>query len=436
MNQITMNPCIPPTISRSHFEIMKWNQKTALIFFSAIFLQITGCGALSDTKSDRETLNNFLKPVNSIDLKTVENAVNRLLIQNKEALSSSDRLQIAAYFDKIEDPNRAIEQLEKIQGEDKLASLARLNEGRLHFIRTRLASKAEVSLKKSVAIDPKQTEAWALLASIYDIQNRLPERDQCYAKLDELSSLNRDQLIHWTCRRRPDAGIREIGELLGAFVKADPTDSISALALADHLRLQGDFESASKLTEKVLENQSDNTILISSQILNAEIAWDRGDLNLTEKILSEAKAKMEIKHDATLQSRFYRISSLIQISRKSYQRAESDLNQALKNKPLDREINQLIVQVQRFQKQPELARKYESQLNQIDRLEDLAQKSTASLYRDDKLWLEKIADIAAQSGRDQVAMAWLRQILVKDPLNSEIQKKIYQIGERLKERRS
>ena len=152
--------------------------------------------------------------------------------------------------------------------------------------------------------------------------------------------------------------------------------------------------------------------------------------------MGEAKAKMDIKYDATLQSRLYRISSLIQISRKNYQRAESDLNQALKNKPLDREINQLMVQVQRFQKQPELARKYESQLNQIDRLEDLAQKSTASLYRDDKLWLEKIADIAAQSGRDRVAMAWLRQILVKDPLNSEIQKKIYQIGERLKERRS
>jgi hypothetical protein len=95
-----------------------------------------------------------------------------------------------------------------------------------------------------------------------------------------------------------------------------------------------------------------------------------------------------------------------------------------------------MVQVQRFQKQPELARKYESQLNQIDRLEDLAQKSTASLYRDDKLWLEKIADIAAQSGRDQVAMAWLRQILIKDPLNSEIQKKIYQLGQRLKENRS
>jgi hypothetical protein len=146
--------------------------------------------------------------------------------------------------------------------------------------------------------------------------------------------------------------------------------------------------------------------------------------------------KFDVKYDPTLQSRFYRISSLTQISRKNYQRAESDLILALKNKPLDREINQLMVQVQRFQKQSELARKYESQLNQIDRLEDLAQKSTASLYRDDKLWLEKIAEIAAQSGRDQVAMAWLRQILIKDPLNSEIQKKIYQLGQRLKENRS
>ena len=436
MNQIIMDPCIPRIISRSHFESMKWNQKIALIFFSAIFLQLSGCGALSDPKLDRETLNNFLKPVNAIDLKTAESAVNRLLIQDKEGLSSSDRLQIAAYFDKIDDPNRAIEHLKKIHDDDKLASLARLNEGRLHFIRTRLATKAEEALKKSVAIDPNRTDSWALLASIYDIQNRLQERDQCYAKLDELSSLNRDQLIHWTCRRRPDAAIREIGELLGAFVKADPTDSISVLALADHLRLQGDFESASRLTEKVVENQSDNTILISSQILNAEIAWDSGDLSLTEKIVGEAKVKMDLKYEPTLQSRLYRISSLIQISRKNYQRAESDLNQALKNKPLDREINQLMVQVQRFQKQPDLARKYESQLNQIDRLEDLAQKSTASLYRDDKLWIEKIADIAAQSGRDQVAMAWLRQILVKDPLNSEIQKKIYQIGERLKERRS
>jgi tetratricopeptide (TPR) repeat protein len=244
--------------------------------------------------------------------------------------------------------------------------------------------------------------------------------------------LNRDQLIHWTCSRRPDAAIREIGELLRAFVKADPTDSTSAQALADHLRLKGDFENASKLISKVLENHSDNTTLVSCQILNAEIAWDRGDLIITEKILGEMK--FDVKYDPTLQSRFYRISSLIQISRKNYQRAESDLILALKNKPLDREINQLMVQVQRFQKRPELARKYESQLNQIDRLEDLAQKSTASLYRDDKLWLEKIADIAAQSGRDQVAMAWLRQILIKDPINSEIQKKIYQLGQRLKEK--
>lgn len=434
MNQIIMDPCIPRIISRSHFESMKWNQKIALIFFSAIFLQLSGCGALSDPKLDRETLNNFLKPVNAIDLKTAESAVNRLLIQDKEGLSSSDRLQIAAYFDKIDDPNRAIEHLKKIHDDDKLASLARLNEGRLHFIRTRLATKAEEALKKSVAIDPNRTDSWALLASIYDIQNRLQERDQCYAKLDELSSLNRDQLIHWTCRRRPDAAIREIGELLEAFVKADPIDSISAQALADHLRLKGDFENASNLISKVLENHSDNATLVSCQILSAEIAWDRGDLIITEKTLGEMK--FDVKYDPTLQSRFYRISSLTQISRKNYQRAESDLILALKNKPLDREINQLMVQVQRFQKQPELARKYESQLNQIDKLEELAQKSTASLYRDDKIWLEKIADIAAQSGRDQVAMAWLRQILIKDPLNSEIQKKIYQLGQRLKENRS
>jgi len=428
MNLITMQPQIRRTAIS--FESMKLNQKIALACISSIVMQLSGCGALSDPKLDRETLNNFLKPVNAIDLKTAESAVNRLLIQDKEGLSSSDRLQIAAYFDKIDDPNRAIEQLEKIHDDDKLASLARLNEGRLHFIRTRLATKAEEALKKSVAIDPNRTDSWALLASIYDIQNRLQERDQCYAKLDELSSLNRDQLIHWTCNRLPDAAIREIGELLEAFVKADPIDSISTQALADHLRLKGDFENASKLISKVLENHSDNATLVSCQILSAEIAWDRGDLNITEKTLGEMK--FDVKYDPTLQSRFYRISSLTQISRKNYQRAESDLILALKNKPLDREINQLMVQVQRFQKQSELARKYESQLNQIDRLEDLAQKSTASLYRDDKLWLEKIAEIAAQSGRDQVAMAWLRQILIKDPLNSEIQKKIYQLGQRLK----
>lgn len=432
MNLITIQPQIRRTAIS--FESMKLNQKIALACISSIVMQLSGCGALSDPKLDRETLNNFLKPVNAIDLKTAESAVKRLLIQDKEGLSSSDRLQIAAYFDKIDDPNRAIEQLEKIHDDDKLASLARLNEGRLHFIRTRLATKAEEALKKSVAIDPNRTDSWALLASIYDIQNRLQERDQCYAKLDELSSLNRDQLIHWTCNRRPDAAIREIGELLEAFVKADPIDSISTQALADHLRLKGDFENASKLISKVLENHSDNATLVSCQILSAEIAWDRGDLIITEKTLGEMK--FDVKYDPTLQSRFYRISSLTQISRKNYQRAESDLILALKNKPLDREINQLMVQVQRFQKQPELARKYESQLNQIDRLEDLAQKSTASLYRDDKLWLEKIADIAAQSGRDQVAMAWLRQILIKDPLNSEIQKKIYQLGQRLKEYRS
>ena len=68
----------------------------------------------------------------------------------------------------------------------------------------------------------------------------------------------------------------------------------------------------------------------------------------------------------------------------------------------------------------------------MDHLEDLAQKAMATLHRDDPAWLEQVAAAAAELGRYDVARAWLRQILAKDPLNQKIQAAIFQLTERLK----
>jgi hypothetical protein len=111
---------------------------------------------------------------------------------------------------------------------------------------------------------------------------------------------------------------------------------------------------------------------------------------------------------------------------------ESLLKSALQLEPLNREALQLIVQQFRLQKRSSESKEFEQRLSQIDQLEDLAQKARATLHRDDSQWIASIIALSRQLGQLDIARAWLRTQLTKDPLNQSLQQEIFQLTQQMK----
>ena len=165
-------------------------------------------------------------------------------------------------------------------------------------------------------------------------------------------------------------------------------------------------------------------------ILESEILMDQGDTAQAQNALNRVKL-VDIKQNDIL-LRYHRQMGRVLFGLNQFAKAAESLKNAVEHDRHDRESYQLLIQILKLQKSPADAAVFEIQLKRMDHLEDLAQKAMATLHRDDPAWLEQVAAAAAELGRYDVARAWLRQILAKDPLNQKIQAAIFQLTERLK----
>ena len=394
----------------------------------AMGLFMYGCGSSVDPAADRKTIETFSADPAKGDKAEAKRAAERLMAQQPRAHEPADRLFLAAYFDATGDASRAVEQLQFVTDDDpdsKLVAAARLSEGRLHFFRTRKSRSAELALEKAANLDPGSPLALTLLADLYDVQDRIDKRNACYRTLDDRSALDRDLLIKWTCSRRNDAEENDRATTLKAFVAADANDVVSALALADDYVRRGEFDAANAVLDDIRPH-SDFENSEGVAVRRATILVQEGEIAAAADILQSLKSEPKRPADAL---RFHRLMGKIRIHMRQYPAAESALKLAGKIDPLDRESNQLLVQSYRLghRNAEAEAEPHAARLVLIDRLEDLGQKARATMRRDDQTTHRDIADAAIALGRFDLARAWLRQFLAKDPLNQQIQQEIYKL---------
>lgn len=400
------------------------------IYYYLFAGMMIGCGSAPTLENDQSVLTNFLKSPVQSDVQPAKAAATRLIKIPAEQVNSNMRLLLATFFDLQNQPAEALAQLSLVKETDPLAAQARLGEGRLHLGKTRLAARAEESLKTVLVLDPKNIPALIEISNLYDIQGRIAERNQIYLKIDELSALGRDSLLLWTSSRRPDAVERERLQILRLFHKADATDRQSALALGDQLKRLGELDKAESLVQLYLPPVNATWNTTAFQILAAEIEIDRGESKKSLSILDQIKP--DELNTPGLNLSFAKNLGRIHFQLKEYEKAETSLRKSLAVDTNDRESLQLYIQLARLLQRASEAAPLEARLAKIDRLEDLVQKAMASLHRDDTAWLEQVANTAADLGRYDVARAWLRQILTKDPLNQKIQEAIFRLSEQLK----
>jgi tetratricopeptide (TPR) repeat protein len=343
----------------------------------------------------------------------------------KEKMSSADHLLLAAAYDQLNDAENAMQQLAMVPDTDALAANARFSEAQIAFFKRRQALFSEKSLLKAISLKPDFPEALSRIGTLYDIQNRIEMRNRVFQSLDEKSALKRDELLLWTVSRRLDSVETAYQQALSEFVKSDTNDFHSRIALCDHLRLSGNFEEARHLINQISATDHDQIKIL----LQIEILIDQGEL---QKAVEMVKIIDADKIPAPFTGRFHFASARLSLFQKKPDQAFSILTQLLQREPLNRQAIQLIIQVMRFQNKKNESAAFEHRLNLIDQLEDKGQKARATLYQNDKSWAESIAAIAMELGQTHLARAWLRTLLANDPLNDSLQKRIYQLDQKLK----
>jgi len=389
-----------------------------------ITLLLIGCSN-RDPDSWRTDLNRFVtEKDSSISKKTASDIIIKFNSQDLNSISSADRLLLAATYEKLEDFENAMQQLSFVPDTDPIAANARFSESQITFFKLRLARASEKSLLKALSLKPDFSEAMHRLATLYDIQNRINERNRVYESLDSKSLLNREELLAWTVDRRLDSIEKDYEQALFEFVNADSADINSILALFDHLRNQGRFDEAKQLIKQIAELKSDHT----KHLLTAEILLDQGNLSEAEKELLRI-APEQLASDFL--PRYYLIKAKCNLFQKKTDQVELNLSKLLNQNQLNREAIQLISQFLKLENRKNEAKSYEIRLQKIDQLEDLGQKARATLYQNNNDLVNNIVEIAIDLGRYSLAKAWLKTMLAKDPLNQKLQARIYQLDQKI-----
>ena len=146
-----------------------------------------------------------------------------------------DRLLRGMIASSSNEPEKAIAELSLIGDEDPLAPLARTIAGQTE-IRQGRTRPAEASFRAAIKLLPSAVQARRELIYIYNIQHRQLEMDAQVTALSQVEVLDFQYLLRWSKTRNvpwsPKAGL----PILEKYVKADPDDRWSRLALAEGLR--------------------------------------------------------------------------------------------------------------------------------------------------------------------------------------------------------
>jgi predicted Zn-dependent protease len=179
--------------------------------------------------------------------------------------------------------DESLKDLDQIPDSHPIAPQARLMAGQAELRRER-ARAAEEYLLAALALDPKLVQAHRELIYIYGLQLRRRAQNEQFTALSELSPLTFDNVWHWCLVRNTVWEPREAAEIMERYLKADPGDRASRIALVEVLRQLGRREEAEK-TLSVLDDTDPE-----ARALRVRLALDRGDDRAAEALLAEGPA--------------------------------------------------------------------------------------------------------------------------------------------------
>jgi tetratricopeptide (TPR) repeat protein len=323
------------------------------------------------------------------------------------------RAQVAKERGKLDE---AVAALEGVPDSDPDAGLIWRSRGLLEFERNR-AQAAETALLHALTLNPDLPEARRGLIDLYAIQGRKADLVTQFKALARSGKLSFDDLYLWCLGRRNDVGPADLAAKLEAMLQNDPDDRTTRLALAENHRRLG------KLAEAQADLASFSVTDPVARAALARLAIDRGSVEEAERLLAEGPAD-----DPGLA----RLRGRLALGRGDAS-AAVHYKLALAALPDDHDTLFGLGQSLNLKGEAAAAKPYLEAARAREHLEWLIQNARSSLQRDDPKILSAIGDACWSLGRFPEAQGWFRLALARDPLASDVQKRLFELDAKLKE---
>jgi tetratricopeptide (TPR) repeat protein len=317
------------------------------------------------------------------------------------------RAQVARERGRID---QALAALEGFQDSGREAALIWRTRGMLEFERDR-ARPAEAALLEALRLNPNLIEARRDLVNLYTIQSRRRELSAQFRALAVTGALSFDDLYLWCLGRRQDVGPAELAAKLERMLQNDPDDRSIRLALAENRRRLG------RLAEAETALASLGAADPEARAARARLALDGGAVESAANLLAEGPAD----HPELARLRGRLALAQADGAAVGYYRA------ALAAEPDDRDTLFGLGQALRLTGKSQAAQPYLQAAHDRDRLEWLIENARSLTRRDDPKVLRDLGDACRSLRRLPEAHAWYRLALTRDPLDAELQKRLFEL---------
>ncbi|WZP00886.1 tetratricopeptide repeat protein [Isosphaeraceae bacterium EP7] len=306
----------------------------------------------------------------------------------------------------------ALVELRQVPDDHPATSQAKFQQGqielKLHHLRA-----AEEALLAALKLDPNLVQAHRSLIYIYGMQRRRPELHARFLALSKLTPLGVSDVTRW-CITCDESWVTPESEVdLARFVKADPGDRFSRLALAARLRLAGRLDESEAALAPLPATDPE------AQLLRAQIGQERGvGQGLEASIAGIPDGRLDLerfrgraamfRHDAKAAVRHFRAAH------------EAD--------PHDQEALGGLARALTMSGDPAAAQPYLAAMRRYAELSKLLQEADSSTGPKPPDLMLRLGKACEAVQKLEEARAWYRLAIERDPLDSEAQKGLFRLG--------
>ena len=276
----------------------------------------------------------------------------------------------------------------------------------------RCIRKAEASFRRALVLKPQLIDAHKELIYILGIQSRRREVDAEFLQLAKLTQLTHHDLFTWALthftRWNPDI----VADLDG-FIKADPEDRYSRLAVVELLLERPEVESYITRILEPLPNSDPDALA-----LRINLASNLGRIEEVERLLASAP----MNHP-----RLSRIRGEIALRRHDLDTAIKQFQQALSAEPYDRVSPMQLAQALQLKGDKAAADAYLERVKRLNRLYNLVIRVRSPKQGNRTADLAELGEACEQAGLREEAKCWYTLAITADPLDSGAQQALYRL---------
>jgi tetratricopeptide (TPR) repeat protein len=306
----------------------------------------------------------------------------------------------------------ALAALSQVSDSHPIAPQAHLLAGRVHR-QLRRIRLAEAEFRHALRLKPRMIDAHKELIYILGIQSRRSEIDAEFHALAQLIPLSHHDLFTWSLTHfthwNPD-----IVADLDSFIKADPDDRLSRLALVGLILERPNVES---YIEQVLRPLPDSDL--DALALRITLAFNLGRMDQAEQLLALAASKSH--------PRIARIRGEIALRRHDSDAAIAHFQEAQTAEPYDRVAPMLLAQAYRLKGDVTAATAILERLKPLNRLYNLIIRVKSPKGENRVTPLAELGSACEAAGLLVEAESWYRLAVLADPLDSTAQKGLHRI---------